>query len=123
MGRYVYGDFEYKFAFGEQSSSLGEILREIEEATEGAVNVKRYVCDQDSGEKCEVYIEDFTQFKEYVEDVYLADFKPKTDEEWSQWSTMQKRFGQHWHDQNMINMFLKNVEENYLDFLSLEIEY
>lgn len=29
MGRYVSGDFEYKFSFAEQTSSFGEILEKI----------------------------------------------------------------------------------------------
>lgn len=123
MGRYVYGDFEYKFAFGEQSSSLGEVLEEIQDATKGSISVHRYFSQHDAGEKVEVHIEDLEQFEGYVNDVYLANFKHKTDEEWSQWSTMSKKFGEHWHNQNMMNLFLKNIKENDLDYLSLDIEY
>ena len=123
MGRYVYGDFEYKFAFGEQSSSLGEVLEEIQNATEGAVTVHRYFSQHDAGEKVEVHIEDMENFTGYVEDVYLKGFEHKTDEDWHLWSTANKKFGHKWHDQNMMNLFLKTVKENELDYLSLEIEY
>lgn len=123
MGRYVYGDFQYKFAFGEQSSNLGIVLEEIESELNGAIYVHRYISTQDSGEICKVSIDDIEGFIEYVEEVYLKDFKPKTDEDWHLWSTANKRFGEEWHDQNMMKLFIENVRENDLDFLSLEIEY
>jgi hypothetical protein len=67
MGRYITGDFEWKFAFAEQSSSFSEVLDEIlvkYEEKEWSENigineiadVERWISNKESGESIQLTV-------------------------------------------------------------------
>lgn len=93
MGRYVSGDFSYKFVVGVQSSNFGEILDEIlldyEEKNwdtedfdiDDIATVERWISNKETGERVELIIYDKDQFISACLnfDYYFSHIKP--DEE------------------------------------------
>lgn len=76
MGRYVIGDFEYKFSFAEQESSFGEILEKI--ITSKSDNwIDRYIGR--SGEIVRLGIYDIKGLRKAVKK-YVGKFKLTEDE-------------------------------------------
>ena len=76
MGRYVSGDFYYKFSFAEQTSSFGEILEGI--STSKADNwVERFIGQ--SGEIVKLDIYDINGLRKEIKN-YVGKFKLTEDE-------------------------------------------
>lgn len=122
MGRYVSGDFEYKFAVGEQSSSLGILLETIADETEGEIiTVERFT--NDGGEICRMYVHDIKSFKNHVKKEFLSDFKEKTKEDWDNWSKFNEKFGEKWHDMNMLKLFIEKLPDLDEEQYEFDIEY
>ena len=120
MGRYVYGDFDYKFSFAEQDSSLGEILENLSYDERNFFYVKRYIETQGNGEICQVHIENLEEFKEFIENEFLKDIPDNYEEVKSK---KDRNLLSEYHDKIMMKLFLSNILENDLDYLNLEIEY
>jgi len=63
MGRYITGDFEWKFEFGKQASNFGELIDDI---TRSDLNIEeagysnRFIGD--GGEYVDIYVEDTEEF-------------------------------------------------------------
>lgn len=120
MGRYVSGDFEYKFAFGTQGSTLGTILEEVLDSDENYM----YRYTGDYGEIIKLYIGNIDELEKSIKE-YIGDFKGITDDQWSKWSSNinYKGITEDMCDKNMMKLFLKNIKERDLDYLDLDIEY
>lgn len=108
MGRYVYGDFEYKFAFGDQSSSFGDVLEEIA----GDNSITR-MADED----CEDVILNITNPQMLIKNIkeYVKGFKPMSKNEQMKWTTCQLKKGDEYWNKYMMKAFLKKHEKNILD--------
>ena len=109
MGRYIYGDFDYKFAFAEQSSSFGEVLEEILSQDKEEDNfVERFISNTGNGEIVELTILEPKKFKRFIKE-YI---KPLNDLESDSFIiTNQQR-----HDMNMMKLFLKNVNDSQQNY-------
>jgi hypothetical protein len=125
MGRYVSGDWDWKFAFGDQSSSFGEVMDKICSGLD-SVYFSRYVGTQGEGEKTELYIEDEDAMKDFVKaarEFIGPGFAPKTSEEMERWSTMNARFEDEYWDKLMIWKLLKDDVISPGDNFYFHVEY
>ena len=126
MGRYVSGDFDYKFAFGEQGSNFGEVLENIVDDAnannaEQVGSVIRYIADV--GEKVELIIEDKEALVKQIEE-YIESFEEMTDDDKELWANMQlEKSEEHW-DKYMMVQFLDHIKENNTSFsMNFHVEY
>jgi hypothetical protein len=113
MGRYVTGDFEWKFAVCKQYSSFGEILADICKDIDN-VGVKRYICD-DEGEIVKLYVDDIDAFEQaclkYLDgfiDTELNKLNMDNQEYW---------------DKCMIQEFINTVDFEDKEEYVFEVEY
>lgn len=125
MGRYVSGDFDYKFAFGEQNSSFGEVLENIvddanDNNTEQVAVIVRYIADV--GEKVELIIDDKEVLIKEIEN-YVDGFEDMTNNEKQLWSKMEIRKKQDFWDKYMMVKFLKELKEIDSFVMNFEVEY
>ena len=114
MGRYVSGDFDYKFAFGEQGSNFGEVLENIvDEANcnnaEQVGSVIRYIAD--IGEKVELFVEDKEALVKEIEN-YIESFEEMTDDDKKLWSKGHLEKADGYWDKYMMVQFLDHIKEN-----------
>ena len=120
MGRYVSGDFEYKFILGNQSSSFGEVLESISKET-SSFFLEREIGD--NGEIVRIDIDDSEGFIESL-DEYTRDYEPITDIEWDMWSNLKLKLSQDRCDKFMIvelkKQYLSNKSPSYLE---VDVEY
>jgi len=106
MGRYVSGDWKWKFAFGDQGSTFGEVLEEITKNCEECY-VSRFVGTRGEGEQVELNIVNSEEFVKVCKE-FLGDFKVKTEKEMEEWCTCKVKFGNEYWDKCMIWKFLKD---------------
>jgi hypothetical protein len=109
MGRFVSGDWDWKFAFGDQSSSLGEVLETICEDLEETY-CDRYIGKSEQGEYVELYLGNVKEFVESCKEFIGKDFVVK-DEEKEGWTTGKVHFGNDYWDKLMIRKLLKDKKE------------
>ena len=122
MGRFVTGNFDWKFAFGDQSSSFGEVLEKIALDCD-EVYVNRYIGSQGDGEKVTLQIEDEEALKEFVKAVKKfigKGFKVKDD---TKWCKMEEKFGDEYWDKLMMRKFLVYSSLDHTDELNFFVEY
>jgi hypothetical protein len=118
MGRYISGDFEYKFTFGDQSSSFGEVLETLAEETDNSVT--RYISND--GEIVRLYLSDAKALAEKINE-FTKEYKPLTPEQEELWSTMKLQMGDEYWDKYMMKQFAEQLDlENADDGHSLEFE-
>jgi hypothetical protein len=121
MGRYISGDFDYKFVFADQSSSFGEVLEKLAQDTDNSVT--RYISND--GEIVRLYLSDPKGLAEKINE-FTKDYKPLTSEQEELWSTFKLKMGdEHW-DKYMMKQFLEDLDlENRDDgdSLQFEVEY
>lgn len=121
MGRYVTGDFEYKFAFGDQSSSFGEVLENLAKGTDNSVTIYT----NDYGEIVRLTLYNPEQLiKNIIE--FTKDFKTMTEEQRELWSRCELRLGDDYWNKFMMKTFLEEMdlehrEEN--EELEFDVEY
>lgn len=121
MGRYVTGDFEYKFAFADQSSSFGEVIELLCEDTEN--DVTRYISDV--GEIVKLRLCDGKSLLKNIKE-FTVDFKPMTEEQETLWSKSNLKLGDSYWNQFMILEFAKQLELETFDDdieLTFDVEY
>lgn len=118
MGRFITGDFQYKFAFGEQGSTFGEVLEKILAETESYVN--RYIGTQYQGEQIELDITNQEEVINAIKTYIGEDFKVKTDEELK----IPENREQYW-DKLMMYLFLKRCKDKLTadETLHFYVEY
>ena len=123
MGRYVTGDWEWKFAFGDQSSSFGEVLQNICQGTENCLS--RYVGTGGEGEQLELYVENPYELIEAINTYIGKGFKPKCDIAMREWSKCNRKFGDPYWDKLMMQKFLKDIDlKTYNgEYLTFHVEY
>lgn len=121
MGRYISGDFDYKFVFADQTSSFGEVLEKLVEGTDNSIT--RYISSE--GEIVRLYLSDCKELSKNI-DKFTEGYKPLTPEQEELWSTFKLKMGdEHW-DKYMMKQFkeqldLENREDG--DSLEFEVEY
>jgi len=128
MGRFVTGEgFEWKFAFGTQDSSFGEVLEEIlNDDDDNYVN--RFVGTQNQGEQLELYIDDIKDLINIIKSYIGEDFKiiewDKKDTYSSEEETRKGADKKYW-DKLMMLKFQKYLEkENFCEeYLNFYVEY
>ncbi len=126
MGRYVSGDFDYKFAFGEQGSNFGEVLENIVDDAnannaEQVGSVIRYIADV--GEKVELIIEDKEALTKQIEE-YIESFEEMTDDDKKLWSKGHLEKADGYWDKYMMVKFLDHIKENNTGFcMNFHVEY
>ena len=124
MGRYIYGDFDYKFAFAEQDSSFGEVLEMLTVDTDNSVT--RFI--NNSGEIVRLELNSPKQLAKKIQD-YLKDFQEMTPEEKELWSSFKLRKDSEYWDKIMMRRFSKSLDlENrdvggFGETLQFEVEY
>jgi hypothetical protein len=112
MGRYVSGDWEWKFAFGDQSSSLGFVLEEIldNQKNKDASNyMNRFVGTQGDGERLELWVEDWNIFADTIAEYIGEDFKLADDKTMREWSKCGKKLDDEYWNRVMMRKFLKDL--------------
>jgi len=118
MGRYITGDFDYKFVFGDQSSSFGEVLEQLAEDTDNSVT--RYISNE--GEIVRLYLSDPKELAKNIEE-FTKEYKPLTAKQEELWSTFKLKMGDGYWDMYMMKKFAKELDlENRDDGDSLEFE-
>lgn len=118
MGRYVYGKnngFEYKFAFGDQSSSFGEVLQRLADGTD--TFVERFIGD--SGEIVRVHANGCDEFINNLKEFSVVEDLTQDQEEL--WSRCKLQLGDDYWDKVMVAKLLKEIQLN--DILEFEVEY
>ena len=124
MGRYLSGDWEWKFAFGDQHSSFGEVMETIcENLSDCWCN--RYVGTQGQGEQVELNIEEPKQFLTACKE-YLKGFKKKGKKEMEAWCQCRVKFGTEYWDKLMVKKFIKEMDiKNMIcgDTFNFYVEY
>lgn len=109
MGRYVSGDFDYKYVVARQGSNLGEILSILVSDSESYVN--RYTGDD--GEVIYLWVEDGSQlrkpFEEFIDNFDVSSDASKWNEgEWNRYMI-----------QTLVNdLDLYSVTEHKFEFFS-----
>jgi hypothetical protein len=116
MGRFVSGDWYWKFAFGDQNSSLGEVLETICEDLSDCY-CDRYIGSKEQGEQVELCINNVEEFVNACKKFIGEDFVVK-DEEKECWTTGKVHFGDEYWDKLMIRKLLKDKN----DFKGMEGE-
>ena len=118
MGRYITGDFDYKFVFGDQSSSFGEVLEQLAQDTDNSVT--RYISND--GEIVRLYLSDPKALAEKINE-FTKEYQPLTAEQEKLWSNMKLSMGDEYWDMYMMREFAKQINlENKEDDDSLEFE-
>lgn len=114
MGRYISGDWDYKFAVARQSSSFGEVFEDICFNTEYC-SCSRFIGTNGQGEYVELYIENADDLLNRCEDFIGKDFVEEEDIEQNQ---------EYW-DKYMIKRFIDevNLEKNEGETLNFYVEY
>jgi hypothetical protein len=126
MGRYVSGDFDYKFAFGEQGSNFVEVLENIVDDAnannaEQVGSVIRYIADV--GEKVELIIEDKEALVKQIEE-YIESFEEMTDDDKKLWAKGHLEKADGYWDKYMMVQFLDHIKENNTSFsMNFHVEY
>lgn len=88
MGRYISGDFGYKFAVARQSSNFGEVLEEIRlNIKEGSIYLDRYIHTEGLGEYVELEIQDREEFIKGVKEFIGEGFDADSEEDTGEWYT------------------------------------
>ena len=100
MGRFVSGDWSWKFAFGDQPSTFGEVLEQVTKLTEDC-HVNRYVGTEGQGEQVELHVDDWDQMADAIAQYVGKDFKVAKD-------TTVKLKHDYW-DKLMMRKFLKEM--------------
>jgi hypothetical protein len=121
MGRYITGDFEYKFAVGEQGSTFGMIIENL--CMDSINDCNRFISNTDSGEIVTLYIYNKVDFMDscrkfignnlFIKDT--KDFRPTKE-----------IFGEEYWNKYMIKLFVEqrhNFEEDEGNELTFHIEY
>jgi len=121
MGRYISGDFDYKFIVGDQSSSFGEVLEKLAEGTNNSVT--RYISDV--GEIVRIYLDDP---KELAKDIkkFTKKYKPLTPEQEEQFCNFKLRMGDDYWDMYMMKKFAEQLDlenRDSGDSLEFDVEY
>ena len=125
MGRYISGDWDWKFAFGDQSSSFGQVMQNIcAELDCDDVSFNRYVGTEGQGEKVELIVENARKFKKACQKFIGNKFKQQNKKQMKAWCKCEKKFSDEW-DKMMISKFLKDkeLEINSAETINLYIEY
>lgn len=106
MGRYVYGDFEYKFAFAQQYSSFGEVLENIMMREDDLGYIRRLT--DDNGEIIKLRIQNGAAFARVTRD-FISSLNDST---------------QDLHDRRMMEQFLTDldIQNGTQDNIMLEFE-
>ena len=121
MGRYITGDFDYKFVFGDQSSSFGEVLEQLAEDTDNSVT--RYISNE--GEIVRLYLSDPKGLAKNIKE-FIKDYNPLTPEQRELWSKCELRMGdEHW-DKYMMKEFAEQIDLENKDgdySMEFEVEY
>jgi hypothetical protein len=121
MGRYVTGNFDYKFAFGDQSSSFGEVLELLCKDTEN--DVTRYISNV--GEIVKLHLCDGESLLKNIKE-FTTEFKPMTEEQENMWSKCNIKMGDSYWNQFMMLEFAKQLELETFDDdieLTFDVEY
>lgn len=121
MGRYVTGDFEYKFAFGDQSSSFGDVLEKLCEGTDNYVS--RYI--NDYGEIVRLSLNDPKKLTKDIKK-FIKGLKELTPEEEKLWSKSELQLGNEYWDKVMMKQFLEEMDLNHREEneeLEFDVEY
>lgn len=121
MGRYISGDFEYKFVFADQSSSFGEVLEKLAQDTDNSVT--RYISDD--GEIVRLYLSDPKSLAKNINE-FAKDYKPLSPEQEELWSTFKLKMGDEYWDKYMMKQFAKELDlenRDEGDSLQFEVEY
>ena len=121
MGRYITGDFDYKFVFSDQTSSFGKVLEQLAQDTDNSVT--RYISD--AGEIVRLYLSDPKGLAKNINE-FTKEYKPLTAEQEELWSTLKLKMGDEYWDMYMMKQFaeemdLENREEG--DSLEFDVEY
>jgi hypothetical protein len=118
MGRYISGDFSYKFVFADQSSSFGEVLEKLAEGTDNSVT--RYISNE--GEIVRLYLSDPKTLAEKINE-FTKEYEPLTPEQEELWSRFKLKMGDEYWDKYMMKQFSEELDlENRGDGDSLEFE-
>jgi hypothetical protein len=118
MGRYISGDFDYKFVFGDQSSSFGEVLETLAEETDNTVT--RYISNE--GEIVRLYLSDPKTLAEKINE-FTKEYEPLTPEQEELWSRCKLKMGDEYWDKYMMKRFSEDLDlENRTDGDSLEFD-
>jgi hypothetical protein len=121
MGRYITGDFDYKFVFGDQSSSFGEVLETLAEETDNSVT--RYISD--GGEIVRLYLSDPKTLAEKINE-FTKGYEPLTPEQEELWSRCKLRMGDEYWDKYMMKQFAEQIDLENKDgdySMEFEVEY
>lgn len=88
MGRYINGDFSYKFAVATQSSNFGEVLEEIRLNTkEESIYLDRYIHTEGNGEIVMLDVENREEFIKGIKEFIGEGFDVDSDEDTEEWYT------------------------------------
>jgi hypothetical protein len=105
MGRYVSGDFEYKFAFGDQDSTFGEVLQECCTGTQSYCS--RFVGTNGEGERVELYVHNWKELKKSIQKFIGKNFKQKSEKDIEKWCKLEEVFGNEYWNKVMMKRFIK----------------
>ena len=115
MGRYISGDFRYKFAVGTQSSNFGEVLEEIINNIKiGSAYLHRYIHTEGNAEYVELDIEHKEEFIKGVKKFIGKEFNVDNEEDTEQW-----------YNKYMMHKFLSDCDDklNSRETLNFHVEY
>jgi len=110
MGRYLSGDWDWKFAFGDQGSTFGEVISELVNGCED-IFLNRYIGTDGEGEKLELTIDSdngWKNFKRNAREFIGKGFKKKGKREMTKWCHMDVKFDDGYWDKLMIKKFVKD---------------
>ena len=126
MGRYVTGDWKWKFELGEQNSSFGRIMEQI------CMNCSKCNCKREGptnirGELSEKIELDIKDPKEFINSCmkFIGNFKRKRLEENYPSKHGDLIFEKEYWDKLMIRTFLKDMKEDlyYKEILHFYVEH
>ncbi len=109
MGRYVTGDFEWKFAFGDQNSNFGRVIEEICSELEDCY-CDRYVGTEGQGEQVEINIQNPKEFLKGCKTFIGKGFKKKGKREMNKWCKCKVKFRDNYWDKLMIKKLIKDLD-------------
>jgi hypothetical protein len=122
MGRYVTGsEFEYKFAFGDQSSSFGRVLEQLAQGTGNFV--VRYILED--GEIVRLNLDNSKDLAKNINE-FAKDYTPLTPEQEELWCRFKLKMGDEYWDKYMMKQFSEDLDlENRIDgdLLEFNVEY
>lgn len=123
MGRYVTGKdngFEYQFAFGDQSSSFGDVLERLCSNTQNRIEL----FTGENGEIVRLYLDDKLGLINEINQ-FIEDYRELTTEQVKQWQKGNLRLGDSYWDKYMMKLFLEQViiDATEGDSFEFEVEY